>query len=110
MPAPPRVGRSKYGNRSIPVSAIPAISLHSDDLDQLSHSISALFQRGLFFSGEFDFDNLLQAVGAQLTWHPYEQVFDPILALEINGTGQDFLLVLEDGLDHLGCRRGGGVI
>jgi hypothetical protein len=92
------------------VEAAPSggIGLHqgldADHVAKFLHGRGALFEGGIFFGGELDLDDLLDAAGAELARHADEHAVDPVLALEEGGAGQDLLLVLEDGLDHL---RGG---
>src|ERR1041385_8744346 len=71
-------------------------TLNPDHFHQLSHSVGALLQSRLLFCCELDFDDLLQAVCAQLAWHADKQSLDAVFALKMDGTRQDLFLVLED--------------
>jgi hypothetical protein len=72
---------------------------------------AALFFRGgVFFGRELDLDDFLQAGGAQLAGNADVVAVDAVLAFEIGRAGQNLLLVLEDGLDHLDGGRGGSVV
>src|SRR5215468_1266115 len=74
--------------------------LNADHLRQFSYGVSAFLQRSLLFGGEFDLDDLFQALGSELARHADEEVLDPIFALKVDGARQDLLLVLENGLHH----------
>src|SRR4026207_239114 len=75
-------------------------------LDELAYRRRRLVEGGLLLGGELDLDDLLDAGPAELDRHAHVEPLGPVLAVEIGGAGQDLLLVLEDGLDHL--HRGGG--
>src|SRR5215472_1916841 len=86
------------------------MALHADHFDQFGHSIGALLQSRLLFRCQFYLDDLFQAVGAELARHAHEQVFDPVLALQVDGAGQDLFLVFQNRLDHLRGRGGRRVV
>ena len=48
---------------------------------QLLHRCRALLQPGLLFRSQLDLDDLLNALRAQLHWHPDVESADPVLAL-----------------------------
>src|SRR6185437_16467457 len=60
-------------------------------------------ESGLLFGSEFDLDDLLEAPGAELARNANVEAVDAVLALEVCSAGENLLLVLEDGFDHLDC-------
>src|SRR5208337_696185 len=52
-----------------------------------------------------DFYNLLDSVGAEFHRHADKKAVDAVLSVKVGGARENFFLVFEDGLDHLG---GGG--
>src|SRR6478609_7403972 len=84
--------------------------LNPDHLYQLRYGVCALLQGRLLVRREFDFDDLLQAVCAELARHADKEPLNAVLALKMDGTGQDLFLVLEDGFHHLRSRRGRSIV
>src|SRR5690606_2057003 len=76
----------------------------ADHLRELAHGGGRLHQRRVLFVGELDLDDLLGAALAGLDRHAEVLVAPPVLALQDGRPRQDLLLILEDGLDHLGGR------
>ena len=74
------------------------------------HRGGGFLQRGVFFGGQFDLDDLLGAARAQFHRNADEQAVDAVFAFEINGAGQNLLLVLQDGFHHFDCRGGRRVV
>src|SRR2546428_10758152 len=75
---------------------------------QLPHRRRGAVQRRLLLGGELDFDDLLQALRAQPGRNSQEQIAVAVLAVQVDGAGQDHVPVQQDRLDHLddGGRRG----
>lgn len=71
--------------------------LNADDFNQLGYGVGALFESGLFLGREFDFDDLLQAFGAEFAWHTDEKVLDPVLALEVARKPHSLNLPMREG-------------
>ncbi len=59
-----------------------------------------------FFFGQPDFDNVFYTVFAYFHGYGSETVFNSVRAVEINGAGEDFMLIVIDGADQF-CRSGG---
>ena len=83
--------------------------LYSDNLHQLLHRGGGFLECGLLFRRQFDLNDLFDATRAQLYRHAHEQPIDSVLTLKIGRAGQDFLAVIEDGVDHLHHCRGGRI-
>src|ERR1700722_8685542 len=66
------------------------------------HRGRALVQPCFLFRGQFDLDDLLDALRAQFYWHAHVEAADAVLALQIRGTRQNLFLVFQDCLDHFG--------
>src|SRR5687768_18411188 len=75
------------------------------DRHRLAHGVRALAECHALRAREFDFDDLLQTIAAELAGHPEEQPLHSILALEPRGTWENAPLVEHDCLAHL---HGGG--
>src|SRR2546426_794749 len=75
---------------------------------QLPHRGRGAVQRRLLLGRELDLDDLLQAIRAEPGRDPQEQVAVAVLAVQVDGAGQDPVPVEQDRLDHLddGGRRG----
>src|SRR5215218_222891 len=76
---------------------------HLDQLSDRAGAISQILELAIL---EVQLHDLLDARGAELYRDADEQVVDTVLALQIDGAGQDTLLVEQDGIDHLD--HGGG--
>jgi hypothetical protein len=86
------------------------MDLDADDRAELADGFGALLQSGVFFGSELDLDDLLEAGRAQLAGDADVVALDAVLALEVDGAGDNLLLVLEDRFDHLDGGGGGGVV
>src|SRR6185437_6750593 len=75
----------------------------ADDAAELFHCIRGLVEGGLLFGRELDLDDLLEALGTKFARNADVEAADAVLALKIGGAGEDLLLVLEDGFNHLDC-------
>ena len=87
-----------------------SIQLQAENGYQFADGCGRLIERGLFFRRQLDLDDLLDAFRAELYGNADEKPLDAVFAFEINGAGQDLLLVLENRFDHLNRRRGRRVI
>src|SRR5439155_8357744 len=87
-----------------PISHFRRSKLH--DLHGFQHRIRALLQRCLLVRRQLDFNDLLQPLAPQLARHAEVHALHAVLALEPRGTGQNALLIADDGFRHLhGARR-----
>uniref|UniRef100_E6QN76 Uncharacterized protein n=1 Tax=mine drainage metagenome TaxID=410659 RepID=E6QN76_9ZZZZ len=84
--------------------------LDADDGAEFLDGGGAAFEGGVFVGGELDLDDLFETGGTELAGNADVEAFDAVFALEVDGAGKDFLLVLEDGLDHLDGGCGGRVV
>src|ERR1700722_5369216 len=93
-----------------PLFSIPHLPLDLHRADEFLYMIDAALEHLSFIVVEFDFDDPLDAFGAQDAGNAHEIASDSVFLLTEDGTGQDSLLVLDDRLGHLHGRRGGCVI
>src|SRR5919201_3623382 len=70
-------------------------------VDQFANGGDGVLEGRLLLGRQLDFDDLLHAASVQRHRHPDVEALHPVLAGEVSRTGQDLLLVLEDGLHHL---------
>jgi hypothetical protein len=91
------------------LDAGPLVAL-ADEADPLQGAIEQLLstERGALVIGQLHFDDGLDSSPAELDGHAYEQAIDSVFAVEVRGTGQDLVAVVEDRVDHLGDRCGRG--
>ena len=76
-----------------------------------SFTAAALLWSAAFSSGsQFDFDDLLDALGAEFHGHADVEAVNAVLAVEVGGAGQNLLLVFQDRLDHFGSGSGRCVV
>src|SRR5262249_39467624 len=73
-------------------------------VDQGGHGLGRLLEHRAFGAAELNFDDALDALGADHGGHAHIEVLETVLAAEIGGAGQHALLVLEEALRH---RHGG---
>jgi len=66
-------------NRQLPI-ANREFRLHSNYRHQLFHCRGAAIESGLLFGLQFDLDDFLDPLRAQLTRHPDKQPFDAVFA------------------------------
>src|SRR4029453_13724898 len=86
------------------------LALQFQLVHQLADGAGGLVEGGLLLSGELDLDDLLDAAPAELHGHANIEPADAVLTVQVGRAGQDLLLVLQDGLDHLHRGRRGGVV
>ena len=84
--------------------------LDADDGAEFLDRGCATLERCVFVGGEFNLDDLLKTGGSKLAGHADVVAFNAVFALEVDGAGKDFFLVLEDGLDHFDGGGGGCVV
>src|SRR5579863_8724850 len=78
---------------------------HSEDGHEFAHRSGGLVERGFFFRGELDLDNLLDAPRAQFHWYADVQSLNAVLALEVSRARENFLFVLQNRFDHFDYSR-----
>src|SRR4051794_23130800 len=64
-----------------------------DHVHQFLHRPRTLVQRRRLFGSELNFENLLDAVRADLAWHADVQPLDAVLAFEVSRAGQNLLAI-----------------
>src|ERR1700722_2727858 len=79
--------------------------LDGNDSAKLFHGGSALVEGCFLFWSEFDFDDLLDTLGAEFHRDADKEPVDTVFSVQIGGTGENLFLVFENGLDHF-CGRG----
>ena len=96
---------------SASLAVIVRVQLDSDHGAQLLHRFGALFAARLFSSGVSLISMICSMPFApSLHGHADIEAADSVFAFQVGGAGQNLLLVLENGFDHLRRGRGGSVV
>src|ERR1700733_5676096 len=82
----------------------------TQDVYKFPDGSGRLVDRGFFFRRELDLYDLLDTFRPKLHRNSHEKSLDPIFAFEIDRTGENLLLVLQDCFDHLDGRSRRGVV
>src|SRR5215471_13388049 len=96
LPAKPGITASVWTRRP----------LQTQHCDQLTDRSCGLLQGGVFVVAELDLDDFLHALGAKFHRHADKQPVDAVLAFEIDGAGENLLLIFKDSFDHFDGRGG----
>src|SRR5256886_7846196 len=104
--APQTIAVRPLSSRSMSLRRVFAAAEHTDDV---AHGRGRLLEGRKLRVREVELDHLLDPLGTELDRHADVQPLDPVLALEIRGTGKHALLVEQDGVDYLGRSRPGCV-
>ena len=78
--------------------------------DEFFYRIDAFLERGFFFAGEFELDDLFDAASTENDRHADIISADAVFFVAVRGAGDEPLLVADDGFDHLRGRGGGSVV
>src|SRR5580704_15420741 len=78
--------------------------------DQFLGVFHAALEHLAFGVVQLDFDDSLDALGAQNRWNADEKSADIVFLVAVGGTGKNALFVLNDRFGHLHGGGGGGVI
>src|ERR1700719_3416271 len=84
-----------------PGSVCLQFRLQSENCDEFANRGGGLVERGLFFRGKLNFDDLLDAASAEFYRHADEQPVDSVLAFGVGSARKDFFFVFQNRLDHL---------